>query len=229
MFLGEYTVDQRISSFIVGVYGWMSVALAITAGTAYYVASTPTIFVYICQPGVAIGLVFVQLLLVFGLAFLINRMTFVTALVLFLLYACSLGVTLSSIFYIYAHASIISTFLSTACMFGIMSAYGYVTASDLTRIGNLSLMVLFGLIIGMVINIFMKSEQFDYIISAVGVVVFVLLTAYDTQKIKEIARSFVAESQPIEKITIIGALTLYLDFINLFLFMLRFMGKKNER
>jgi len=114
-------------------------------------------------------------------------------------------------------------------MFGAMSLYGYVTKSDLTTMGNLSIMMVWGLIVGMVINMFMKSAQLDYIISAIGVIVFVLLTAYDTQKIKQLARMFISERQPTQKITVIGALTLYLDFINLFLFMLRFMGKRDER
>ncbi len=229
MFLDEYSFEKKVSSFMAGVYGWMSTALMITAGAAYYVASTPVLFAAVMQPSMAMVLIFVQLLIVLGITFLINRMSFVTALLLFLVYSCCLGVTLSSIFYIYAHASIISTFLSTAGMFGLMSLYGYFTQSDLTTIGNLSLMALFGLIIAMIANMFMRSAQFDYVISAIGALLFVALTAYDTQKIKELARAFYMQNQSTEKITVIGALTLYLDFINLFLFVLRLFGKKDER
>jgi len=155
-------------------------------------------------------------------------MSFVTALVLFLLYAASLGVTLSSIFYVYTQASIISTFLTTALMFGVMSLYGYITRSDLTTMGNLSFMALVGLVIGMVVNMFLGSAQFNYILSVVGVIVFVLLTAYDTQKIKQTAKMLFMNNQPTQNVTIIGALTLYLDFINIFLFLLNLFGKKEE-
>src|SRR5579872_3422489 len=171
MFLNEYAFDKQVSSLMAGVYGWMCCALAITAGAAYYIAITPSAFAFVMQPGVVVGLIFAQLFFVLGLVFFINRMTFITALIFFLLYSFSLGVTLSSIFYIYAHASIISTFLTTALMFGAMSLYGYVTKSDLTTMGNLSIMMVWGLIVGMVINMFMKSAQLDYIISAIGVIV----------------------------------------------------------
>src|SRR5204862_3739449 len=179
MFLDEYSFEKQIPSIMTGVYGWMSCALAITAGTAYYVAMTPTIFMYITQPGIAIGLLFAQLFFVFGLIFFINRMSFVTALLFFLLYSCSLGVTLASLFYIYTKASIISTFLTTAITFGCMSLYGYFTKADLTSIGNLGFMALIGLIVGMIINMFLASTHFDYILSEIGVIVFVMLTAYN--------------------------------------------------
>jgi FtsH-binding integral membrane protein len=229
MLLNEYTMDKKVASFMCGVYAWMGCALTITALIAYYIAITPDAFSFVTQPGVVIGLIFVQLILVIGLVFFINRLSTGTAFILFLLYSASLGITLSSIFYIYAHASIISTFLSAAGMFGFMSFYGYITRSDLTTIGNLSFMALFGLIIGMVINMFLVSTQFDYILSAIGVIVFVALTAYDTQKIKQLGKTFLMKNEPVQKITIIGALTLYLDFINLFLFLLRFLGKRNDR
>ena len=212
-----------------GVYGWMSCALAITAGVAYYVASTPAIFMYIhAHPGIMIGLLIVQFGLVIGIASFLNRMTFVTALVLFLVYSATLGITLSTIFFEFTHASILSTFLTTALMFAVMSAYGYITKADLTSVGSMSTMVLFGLIIGMIVNMFLKSAQFDYVLSGIGVVVFVLLTAYDTQKIKQMARPMLVEQEIVGKITLLGALILYLDFINLFLFLLRFMGKRRE-
>ncbi len=230
MFSNSYELDKNVSSFMCGVYGWMSCALAITAGVAYYVASTPVIFTYMyTHPGLIFGLIFAQFAFIFGITFFLNRISFITALVLFLLYAATLGITLSSIFYVYTEISIITTFLTTAGMFGVMSVYGYITKSDLTSIGNLSFMVLIGLIIGMLINMFLKSEQFDYILSGIGVIVFTLLTAYDTQKIKQYGRSMLVEKEMIGKVTLIGALTLYLDFINLFLFLLRFMGNRREQ
>jgi len=229
MFSNGYELDKRVSSFMVGVYGWMSGALAITAGTAYYVAHTPAIFTYVyTHPALLLGLIFGQLALVFAMSFFINRMSFITALVLFLVYAATLGITLASIFYVYTESSIITTFLTTAGMFGVMSLYGYVTKADLTTVGNMSIMVLVGLIIGMLINLFLKSEQFDYILSGIGVVIFVLLTAYDTQRIKQLGRLMLVEQEVIGKVTLLGALSLYLDFINLFLFLLRFMGSRRE-
>lgn len=229
MFSNGYELDQKVSSFMSGVYGWMSCALALTAGAAYYVASTPTIFMYLyTHPSVVIGLFIVQIGLVIAISTMINRISFVTALALFLIYSLTLGVSLSSIFFEFTHASILSTFLTTALMFAGMSAYGYVTKADLTSIGSMSIMILWGLIIGMLVNMFLKSAQFDYVLSGIGVVIFTLLTAYDTQKIKQMGRAMLVDQEVIGKVTLIGALTLYLDFINLFLFLLRFMGNRRD-
>jgi FtsH-binding integral membrane protein len=230
MFSNGYELDQKVSSFMAGVYGWMSCALALTAGAAYYVASTPSIFMYLyTHSAIIFGLFIFQIALVVALSGFIHRMSFVTALALFLLYAASLGVTLSSIFFIYTQGSILSTFLTTALTFGAMSLYGYFTKADLTSIGTMSLMILIGLVIGMFVNMFLKSEQFNYILSGIGVVIFTLLTAYDTQKIKEIGRHMLADRETAGKVTLIGALTLYLDFVNLFLFLLRFMGQRRDQ
>lgn len=229
MFSNEFSFDQQASSIMSGVYGWMSCALAVTSSAAYYVASIPSFFAYVQQPGIVIGLIIAQLAFVFGLLFFINRMSYLTALVLFILYSFSLGVTLSSIFYVYTHASIVSTFLTTALTFGAMSLYGYATKADLTAMGTMAGMVLIGLLIGMVVNMFLGSAQFDYILSGIGVILFVLLTAYDTQKIKQLSRGLLGDNEVRNKVAIIGALTLYLDFINLFLFLLRFLGKRNEK
>jgi FtsH-binding integral membrane protein len=229
MFSNSYELDQRISSFMAGVYGWMSCALAITAGTAYYVASNAMIFMYLrTYPGIVIGLFIAQFALVIGINVLIKRISFIAALVLFLLYAVSVGITLSSIFYVYTESSIISTFLTTAVMFGVMSLYGYVTKADLTSVGNICFMALIGLIIGLITNRFLQSEQFDYILSGIGVIIFVLLTASDTQKIKQIGRHMLNDQEMVGKVTLIGALALYLDFLNLFLFLLRFMGNRRD-
>ena len=229
MFEAEYPHVQRVANLMYGVYGWMSCALTITAGIAYYVAATPKIFMFIHQnPGVLIMLFLAQIGLVIGLSIFLARMTFTTALAMFLLYAASLGLTLSSIFYIYTESSIVSTFVTTAGMFGVMSIYGYLTRSDLTSIGNMSVMMLFGLIIGLVVNMFLRNPMVDLVLSGIGVVVFVLLTAYDTQKIKRLGQQMVAGKEAMAKISILGALTLYLDFINIFLFLLRFMGRRRD-
>ena len=229
MFKAEYPHVQRVANLMYGVYGWMSCALTITAGIAYYVAATPKIFMFIHQnPGVLIMLFLAQIGLVIGLSIFLTRMAFVTALAMFLLYAASLGLTLSSIFYIYTESSIVSTFVTSAGMFGVMSLYGYLTRSDLTSIGNMSVMMLFGLIIGLVVNMFLRNPMVDLVLSGIGVIVFVLLTAYDTQKIKRLGQQMVASKETMAKIAILGALTLYLDFINLFLFLLRFMGKRRD-
>ena len=213
-----------------GVYGWMSCALVLTAGTAYYVATTPSVFMYIyTHSALLIGLMFFQVGLVIAISALLNRISFATALALFLVYAATLGITLSSIFFVYTEGSIFSTFLTTACTFGVMSLYGYMTKADLTSVGSMSMMVLIGLIIGLVVNMFLQSERFDYVLSGIGVVVFTLLTAYDTQKIKQIALPMLSEQEMVGKVTVIGALTLYLDFVNLFLFLLRFMGQRRDQ
>jgi uncharacterized protein len=230
MYSNGYELDQKTSSFMSGVYGWMSCALALTAGAAYYVASMPSICMYIyTHSAIIIGLMIFQVGLVIAIQALLNRISFATALVMFLVYATSLGVTLSSVFFVYTEGSILSTFLTTALTFGAMSLYGYMTKADLTSMGSMSMMVLIGLVIGMFVNMFLKSEHFDYILSGIGVVVFVLLTAYDTQKIKQLARFSIADHELVAKMTLIGALTLYLDFINLFLFLLRFMGQRRDQ
>ncbi len=229
MIAEEYPHTQQVTRFMYAVYGWMSCALIITASTAYYVAATPAIFLFIHNnPTVLIMLFLAQLGFVIALAVFLTRMTFVMALAMFLLYAMSLGLTLSSIFYIYTESSIVSTFVTTAGMFGVMCLYGYMTRSDLTTIGNMSIMMMFGLIIGLLVNMFLRNPMVDLVLSGIGVVVFVLLTAYDTQKIKRSASRMLADRQMLAKVSILGALTLYLDFINLFLFLLRFMGKRRE-
>jgi FtsH-binding integral membrane protein len=229
MYHGEYPVQASVRSFLYNVYGLMSAALVVTAGTAYYVSQTPAIYSALLSHTWGLILIFVaQIALVIALQSLLQRISFATALLLFMLFAISIGLTTSVIFLIYTDASIFKTFLITAGMFGIMSAYGYLTRSDLTTAGNIAFMALIGLVIAGIVNIFLKSSQFDLVISAVGVLVFTVLTAYDTQKLKELAQHLFADRETVAKVSVIGALTLYLDFINLFLFLLRFMGKKRD-
>lgn len=229
MFQGEYPVQASVRSFLYNVYGLMSAALLITAGTAYYVAQTPAIYTAILSHTWGLILICIaQFALIIALQALLQRISFATALLLFMLFAISIGLTTSVIFLVYTDASIFKTFLITAGMFGIMSAYGYLTRADLTTAGNIAFMALIGLVIAGFVNIFLQSSQFDLVISAVGVLVFTVLTAYDTQKLKELAQHLFADQETVAKVSVVGALTLYLDFINLFLFLLRFMGKKRD-
>jgi FtsH-binding integral membrane protein len=157
-----------------------------------------------------------------------QRMSASAMLIIFVLFSVLLGASLSSIFLIYTSASIVKTFLITSGMFGVMAVVGYTTKTDLTKFGSIMFMGLIGLIIASVVNIFMKSGTLDYIISFIGVLVFTGLTAYDVQKLKRIGSTAVQEDETTRKLTIMGALTLYLDFINLFLFLLRFFGNRNN-
>jgi len=216
-------------SFMYKVYGWMSVGLAVTAGVAYYLFRTQSFALYLrAHPGTMIWVFLLQIALIIILGMYLFRMSFTSAILLFVVFAASLGVSLSSIFFVYTMASIFSTFLVASGMFGVMCLYGYFTKTDLTRVGNLAMMGLFGLILALFANFFLRSAMFDYVLSGIGVVVFVLLTAYETQKLKQIGQRLITDEQGRKKMAIYGALTLYLDFINLFLFLLRFMGNRRE-
>jgi len=229
MMHNDYSASSRIHSFMYSVYSWMACALLVSAFTAYYVATTPAIFEWIYgNTFILITLFIVQIGLVIGLSLFLPRMTLITALVMFLFYAGLLGVTLSVIFHIYTTVSIFATFITSAGMFGSMAVYGYLTRTDLATVGSISMMILFGLIIGLVVNLFLRSAMIDLVLSGVGVVIFSLLTAYDTQKIKQLGQRMLAEQETIQKVAIFGALTLYLDFINLFLFLLRFTGRRQK-
>lgn len=225
----DYPDQSTMSQFMYKVYGWMTLGLAVTGGFAYYLASVPGLTLRILsQPILFFGIFILQLALVLCLSFLINHMNFMTAFLCFILYALSLGVTLSIIFLAYEISSIYVTFLVTALTFGIMCIYGYFTRADLTTIGNLCTMALFGLIIAMLVNLFLKSQTMDFILSGIGVIIFTLLTAFDSQRIKQMAMQLWADRQNMDKVALLGALTLYLDFINLFLFLLQFLGRKKE-
>jgi len=226
MFHNDYSMSERLSSFMYGVYAWMTCALALTACTAYFLSLFPQAIAIISS--LIWPLVLVKIGLVAGLLYFLDRMTLTTALLMFLLYSVLVGVTFSGIFYFYTMASIFSTFLTVAGMFGGMSVYGYMTRSDLTAIGNIAIMMLWGLFLGIVVNIFLRSPGVEYMISGAGVIIFTLLIAYDTQKIKQLGQHMLTDQEMMEKVTILGALTLYLDFINLFLFLLRFMGRRRN-
>ncbi len=224
------STEGRVSSILYAVYAWMAVALGITASIAYYVGNKPELYAYLMgNTWVVIFLFIAQLALAFGLILFINRMNAITAMIMFILYSITMGITLSSIFLVYTTASIGVTFLVAAGMFGAMALYGYFTKTDLSSIGNIGIMMLIGLIIGGLVNLFLRSPMVNMILSFVGVIVFSMLTAYDIQKIKQISRSLLADQEASSKIAIICALTLYLDFVNLFLYLLQLFGNKKEQ
>jgi len=207
------------------VYVWMCAALLITAGTAYRVSNSEELLRLIFSSKMSFfGIIIAQFAIVWFLSARIKTLTFSTATILFALYSVLMGVTMSCIFLAYTQSSIASTFFITAGTFAVMSIYGFTTKRDLTSIGGLLIMALVGLIIASVVNYFLKSSMFDLIISCIGVLIFVGLTAYDTQKIKALLNQENTEEN--QKMAIIGSLMLYLDFINLFLFLLRIFGRR---
>ncbi len=220
-------VQAESQRYMVKVYGWMSLALMITGFVAMFVASsTGLIEMIIGNRIVFYGLIIVELLAVFSLAGWISKMSASTATAIFIAYSALNGLTLSVIFVIYTAESIASTFFITAGTFAVMSIYGYTTKSDLSKWGNLLFMALTGLVIASIVNLFMQDETLYWITTYAGVLIFVGLTAYDTQKIK--ATNIIGNEGTEEdsKEAIMGALTLYLDFINLFLYLLRIFGKR---
>lgn len=209
------------------VYLWMTMALFITGATAFKIASSPNLMSMIfSSQAVFIGLIIAELALVFILSARIFKMSFLTATLMFIAYSFLNGVTLSFIFLAYTSSSIASTFFITAGTFGAMSLIGFFTKRDLTSMGNFAFMALIGLIIATIVNIFMKSEMMMWIITYIGVLVFVALTAYDTQKIKQLVLKAEVADDTTQKIALLGSLTLYLDFINLFLYLLRIFGDR---
>jgi FtsH-binding integral membrane protein len=228
MYYMEFPLEERLSRFIYRVFGFMALALLVTAGTAYYVSTVPALSIYFANPITLIILFLFQFILLIVLNSFMAQMQFVTAILLFVLWSALFGLTTSVIFLIYAQASIYTTFLVTASMFGVMAIYGYFTRTDLTAIGNLAFMALIGLIVGLLVNWWLRSPRFDFIISVIGVFVFTILTAFDVQRIKQIGQRLMADRQAMNKIAVLGAMTLYLDFLNLFLFLLRFTGKQRD-
>ena len=216
-----------LSTVMRKVYGRMFFALVVTALTALYVASSPALLATILgSRGIFFGLIIAELAVVFVVSGMLHKISSTTAVLLFYLYAILNGVVFSSIFVAYELGSIAYTFVITAGVFGAMTVYGLVTKNDMTKFGSYCMMALFGLIIATVVNIFVASSTLDWIISLVGVALFIGLTAWDTQKIKNAA--YEVEPSQMGKLATIGALSLYLDFINLFLYLLRFFGRSND-
>lgn len=210
------------------VYLWMTLALVVTGMTAYYVASSPAILYAIVSNQIAFwGLFIGELVLVFVLSSRIMSLSFVTASLMFVIYSIMNGVFFSFILLAYTEQSIATTFLITAGTFGAMSLFGFVTKRDLSTMGRILFMLLIGLLIATVVNIFMKAEGLTLILNYAGVVIFVGLTAYDTQTIKQMLQEH-GDKEGAEKIALLGSLSLYLDFINLFIYLLRFFGESRK-
>lgn len=222
-----YSKSAQIALFR-NVYLWMSLALAITGLTALVVADSPSIHSMIFSSKLTFyGLVIGELALVWYLSARINSLSFMTATTIFIIYSILNGVMLSVIFLVYTTDSIASTFFVTAGTFGAMSLFGYITKRNLTSIGSFCFMALIGLIIASIVNMFLHSEMMYWVITYAGVLIFVGLTAYDTQKIKQLLMAEGTEiNETTQKIALMGALTLYLDFINLFLYLLRLIGNR---
>jgi len=221
--------QQASTVFLAKVFNWMAIGLAITGVVAYFVAASGMARTLISSP-IFFILVLAELGLVFFLSARIERIQPTTATGLFVGYSALNGVTLSLIFLAYTHTSIAATFVVTAGMFAAMAVYGMVTKRDLSGLGSFMFMGLIGLILASVVNIFLQSSALYWAISAIGVLVFVGLTAYDVQKIKNIGENGIMTQgdAAIRKGAIIGALALYLDFINLFLMLLRFFGGSRD-
>lgn len=214
--------------FMSKVYGWMAAGLCVTAGVAYYLspAVNPVLFHKIS------GSLFIFLLLQFGLvmyfSFAWKKLSYVSLATLFIVYSGMMGITLSPILYIYTGESVFQIFLIAAAMFGSMALYGSVTKSDLSSMGNILFMGLIGLIIANLVNVFWQNAHFDVITSCIGVGLFALLTAYDVQMLRNFGSQVMATQEDIDKIALVGALTLYLNIINIFLYLLRLFGQKRD-
>jgi FtsH-binding integral membrane protein len=219
-------VARSDSSFLQRVFLWMFVGLGITGGVAALIGSSDTLLTDITEtPGLVIGVIVVQLGIVFGLSFAINRISVGLATVLFLIYSATVGVTFAFIFELYTTQSVFTAFLITAGMFGALAVWGALTDTDLSRVGAIAFMALIGLILATIVNIFWANDTLYWITTYAGVIIFAALTAYDMQKLTQINKQgLTGEAEG--RAAIMGALTLYLDFINLFLFLLRIFGRE---
>lgn len=225
----ESEVQSSASSLLLRrVYTWMTLALLISGLTALKVVSSPGILSWVFSSQATFyGLLIAEVAVVLLLTWMLNRLSFLAATVMFIAYAVLNGVTCSVYFLVFTSESIASTFFITAGTFGALSLYGMFTKRDLSSIGRILFMSLIGLIIASLVNLFMRNEMIYWIISYAGVAIFVGLTAYDTQKIKQMLEVHGTEvNDTTQKLALMGALTLYLDFINLFIYLLRIMGSR---
>jgi FtsH-binding integral membrane protein len=217
--------------FMAGVFLWMFVALGISAAAAYIFATPQFLSLLIDTTtnqvnGLFYIAMFAPLAFVLIMTFGMNKLSYGVLSVLYILYSAITGISLSIILLVYTPASVIGVFLTTSLVFGIMAIAGYTTKTDLTKFGSLLIMGLVGIIIASVVNMFLRSEAMSYIVSYIGVAIFVGLTAYDVQKLKNIGAGLQYGEASAKKMALMGGLTLYLDFINLFLFLLRIFGRR---
>lgn len=223
----SYSFTDAYTSLMRKVYVWMTLALVMTGLSAYYIATSPSLqLALFSSPYVFYGLMIAEVGLVIWLSSRIHKMSLLSASLMFSIYAILNGVTMSVIFLAYTMSSIATTFFVTAGTFGVMAFIGTVTKSDLTKMGQILTMALVGMIIAIVVNLFLGNGMLDIIISVVGILVFTGLTAYDAQKIKQMLINCNEVNDQTQKLSVIGALSLYLDFINLFLYLLRFLGDR---
>jgi uncharacterized protein len=216
--------DARLAqAFLTQAFVWMFVGLLVTAGVAYFVQSSEQLLAF--AQGSFFLLFIAQIAIVVVITAAINRISATAALGLFFVYAASLGITIGLIVSAYTTGSVVTAFLSASAMFGAAAIYGHVTKRSLAKLGGILFMGLIGLLVAMVLNIFLRSDTITFVISIVGVVIFTALTAYDVQRIQ--SGDLAAQTGSMEKAAVIGALQLYLDFINIFLFLLRLLGSRN--
>jgi FtsH-binding integral membrane protein len=225
----DYGADVRsgaIARFFNAVYAWMAVGLAVTASVAWITATHLDVFKPVLHGGPILMIFIAQLVLVMVISAAVQKISAAVATALFVLYAALNGLLFSSIFLVYTRSSIAGTFVACAAMFAVMSLYGLFTKSNLATMGKILFMALIGLVIASIVNIFVASSPLYWIISYAGVIIFAGLTAYDTQRLTQLAIMTQGDAAMAARLSVNGALTLYLDFINLFLFLLRFMGKR---
>jgi FtsH-binding integral membrane protein len=227
VYISEGELADKMRLAMQQVYLWMTVGLLATAGVAYFVVSTPLLQL-VANPIVFFGAIIVELVMVVALSRAIARMSPAAAVGLFFVYAALNGVTMSVIFAVYTLSSIAVTFFATACLFGAMTIIGYTTSRDLTKLGGFLLMGLIGFLIGSVINLFFASSAFYWLLTFAGIAIFVGLTAWNTQRIKNMTLAALQQGDELaaQRVGIIGALSLYLDFVNLFLLLLRLGGRR---
>lgn len=220
-------VNKALNAYILKIYAYMTIGLIITGVVAFATASSPTMLKAIYGTPLMYVVMFAPLVFILVISFGINKLQAQTAQTLFWIFAAVMGLSLSSIFLTYTGVSIARTFLICSAMFLTMCIYGYTTQTDLSRLGSVLIMALFGIIIASIVNIFLKSTGLEFAVSVIGVLVFAGLTAWDTQKIK-LSFDEADEHEIASKKAIMGALSLYLDFINLFLMLLRLVGNRNN-
>lgn len=221
--------DTVVATLMRNVYIWMTLALVITGLTAMVTAKSEALMTFIFTNNWAlIALMILQLGLVFYFSARLNRMSFSTATAVFILYSAITGLTFSSIFVVFSMSSIATTFFITAGMFASMALVGSFTKKDLSGMGKFALMALIGLIIAGIVNMFLRNAMMDFIVSGIGVLVFAGLTAYDSQKIRQMLQMQSEINESTQKLALLGSLSLYLDFINIFLYLLRFFGSSRD-
>lgn len=227
----QHEVQTASKTFMASVFSWMFLALTITSIFSYWFGSNIELMRFMISETGGLSMMgyvvmFAPLAFVLIMSFGMNRLSYPILMLLFIAYSTIMGISLSFIFLAYTMGSIFATFGIAAGMFGLMAVMGYTTKTDLTKFGSIMMMGLIGIVIGSLVNFFLKSDSMSYIISFIGVIVFTGLTAYDVQKLKNIGAQVEPGSVSSKKATIMGALTLYLDFINLFLMLLRFFGNR---